>query len=164
VATSNLPTTGVVVSSCTSGRERAVVLSTSVGTPGTLDPTLHDRTWVLPNWYCNSASSIKLSATSLRLSNPRAAVKNGESQVANFTAHATGWSNTTARVTTADQTTVGTLAEYTGPAQPQLSSKTGTITLKVDDFQVVGRTIRSTPKLVAGNYSARITITLGPGI
>lgn len=141
-----------------------MVLSTSVATPGTLDPTLHDRTWVLPNWYCNSASSIKLSATSLRLSNPRATVKNGESQAANFTAYATGWSAATARVTTADQTTVGTSAEYTGPTQSQLSSKTGTITLKVDDFQVVGRTAKMTPKLIAGDYSARITITLGPGI
>jgi hypothetical protein len=155
---------GNVASSCTNGNTGAITLSTTVGSTGALDPTLHDRTWVIPGWYCSSASTIKLSSTSLRLSSPRTSLKNNESQTVNFTSRAKGWSATEARVTTSDKSALGTVAAYTGPAQTQNTAKTGTITLKVDDFIVVGSSPKSTPKLIPGSYSARIVITLSPGL
>jgi hypothetical protein len=141
-----------------------VTLDTTIGSTGTLDPTLRDRTWPIAGWYCSSASTIRLSSTSLRLSNPRPSLKSSESQTINFTSRATGWSATEARVTTSDKTTVGTTTAYSGVAQSQNTAKTGTITLKVDDFLIVGSTTKTTPKLIPGSYTARIVITLSPSL
>jgi hypothetical protein len=153
---------GNVVGACSLGN--SISLATNVGSAGTLDPTLHDRTWVIPGWFCSTASTIRLSSTSLRLSTPRASLRTSESQTVNFTARATGWSPVEARVVTGDTGTLGSLTSYSGPAQVQSAAQSGSITLKVDDFVIVGTTNRSTPRLVSGSYSARIVITLAPNL
>jgi hypothetical protein len=111
---------------------------------------------------CSGPSSIKVSAKALRRNPPNASVPNGQSQTANFTATASGWSNTAATVTTAETLPTGTTTTYTGAPQTQNSAKTGNIIVTVNNFTSVVGSNGNGSKLVDGPYSATITVSLSP--
>lgn len=139
-----------------------LTITTTVDNNGKLDAGLEGKTFVLPGLYCSSPSTITVSATALRLTTPRASVPNGQSQTANFTAAATGWSPTAATVTTGETAPIGTTRSFAGTAQRQPVAKQGPITVTVRNFTPVTGSNGNGWKLVNGAYGATITISLSP--
>ncbi|MFC4594400.1 hypothetical protein [Sphingobium tyrosinilyticum] len=139
-----------------------MTISTAVGSNGKLDTSLNNKSWTISNVMCSGPSSIKVSAKALRRNPPNASVPNGQSQTANFTATASGWSNTPASVTTSETLPVGTGATFTSPAQTQNSAKAGNINVTVNNFTSVVGSNGNGSKLVDGPYSATITVSLSP--
>jgi hypothetical protein len=155
--------TGQVSSSCALGADvEPLTVSTTVGANGKLDTSLNNKSWTISNVMCSGPSSIKVSAKALRRNQPNASVPKGQSQTANFTATASGWSLTPASITTGETLPIGTGATYTSPAQTQNSAKAGNITVTVNNFTSVVGSNGNGSKLVDGPYSATITVSLSP--
>jgi hypothetical protein len=111
---------------------------------------------------CDAPSLIALKATALRITVPKSSLPSGQSQTANFTATATGWSSSTASVTTAQTNPLGSTALYTGASQAQNAAKVGTITVTVNNFTTVVGPNGNGWKLIDGAYAATITVSLTP--
>ncbi len=155
--------TGQVGSSCSLGTNSApLTLATTVPTNGKLDTNLNGKTFTLTNAICSAPSSIIVRSTVLRRAPPNPSVPNGQSQAANFTATATGWSSTPATVTTAETSPLGSTTTYSGTARSQNTAKTGTITVTFSNFTTVTGPNGNGTKLVDGSYSATITVSLTP--
>lgn len=161
----SFPVTGSTQSHCSLGSATGpLVLTTTVASNGKLDPSLDGRTFTIAGVFCNSPSTIRVSATELRRTPPQGNVPPGHSQAANFTATATGWASTPATVTTTETSNLGSPTVFTGVARSQPAPKSGSITVTVNNFKTVGGTPGNSHKLVNGNYSATITISLTPVI
>ena len=155
--------TGRVSSSCALGTNiEPLIVSTTVGPNGKLDTSLNNKSWTISNVMCSGPSSIRVSAKALRRNPANASVPNGQSQTANFTATASGWSLTPASITTGETLPIGTGATYASPAQTQNSAKAGNITVTVNNFTSVVGSNGNGSKLVDGPYSATITVSLSP--
>jgi len=153
--------TGRVSSSCSLGSNNApITISTTVAANGKLDTALNGKSWNISNVMCSGPSSIRVSAKALRRNPANATVPNGQSQTANFTATASGWSPTPASVTTGETLPAGTGAAYAGTPQTQNSAKAGNIVVTVNNFTSVTGTNGNGAKLVDGPYSATITVSL----
>lgn len=160
----NFAVNGNVQSHCSLGSSPGpLTVSTTVPSNGKLDPTLNGRTFTLNGLFCDAPSTIKVSATELGRNPPKPSVPNGQSQAANFTATATGWSSTPATVTTAETSPVGSLTVFNGTPRSQSSAKTGNVTVTVNNFTTVAGPNGNGQKLVDGAYSATITVSLTPG-
>ena len=156
--------TGNVASRCSLGSSPGpLTVTTTVDSNGKLDPTLSGRTFSLTGLFCDAPSSIKVSSTVLRRNPPNASVPNGQSQAANFTTTATGWTTTAASVTTAETSPLGSTTVYAGTPRSQTSPKAGSVTVTVNNFTTVVGPNGNGQKLVNGAYSATITVSLTPG-
>ena len=160
---SSYAVTGQVASICSLGSNNApITISTTIAANGKLDSSLNNKSWTISNVMCSGPSSIRVSAKALRRNPANASVPNGQSQTANFTATASGWSLTPASITTGETLPIGTGATYTSPAQTQNSAKAGNITVTVINFTSVVGSNGNGSKLVDGPYSATITVSLSP--
>jgi len=140
-----------------------LTISTTVSANGKLDPSLNGRTFTLSGLYCDAPSSIKVSATALRRDPPKTSVASGQSQSANFTVTATGWSSTAATVTTTETSPLGSTQVFSGTPRNQSIAKSGSLNVTVNNFTTVVGVNGLGQKLVDGPYSATITISLTPG-
>jgi len=157
--------TGKVAAACSLGSNTApVILSTTVDKNGKLDPSLAGKTFRLADVMCDAPSRIALKATALRIVTPRSSVPNGLSQTANFTATATGWSPVTASVTTAQKDPLGSAAVFTGTGQAQNVAKSAPIVISVNNFTAVTGANGAGWKLIDGDYTATITVSLTPSL
>jgi len=161
-AKSSYAVKGKIKGSCVMPQAAPVTLKTTIDGSGKLDPALSSMTWSIPGWYCNGASQITLSAKALRLTSPKTSLTPSQSQTINFTARAVSWAATDATVTTAETTTLGTGALYSGPPKIRNSPRKGPITIRVGSFTVVKGSSSASVKPVSGAYSATITVTLAP--
>lgn len=157
--------TGNVPSACSLGATPggALTVSTTVDNNGKLDAALNGKSFTLNGLYCSAPSSITVRSTTLRRSPPQASVPTGQSQTANFTATATGWSTTAASVTTTETSPLGSTTVFSGTPRSQSSAKAGNITVTVNNFTTVVGPNGNGQKLVNGSYSATITVSLTPG-
>jgi hypothetical protein len=155
---------GKISSSCAIPQAAPLTLSTTVPSNGKIDPALSNMSWTIAGWSCNAASRISLSAKPLRRNPPKTSLTPSQSQVINFTARASGWTTSEAKVTTAETNPLGTGATYTGAPQIQNAPRKGAITVRVGDFTTAGAKGNSSnnAKPVDGAYSATITLTLTP--
>jgi len=161
---STFPVTGRVASSCSLGPSAgSLLISTTVPSNGKLDPSLNGKTFNLNGLFCDAPSTIRLSATELRRSPPVDKVPNGQSEAANFTATATGWSSTPATVTTTETSQFGSTTVFVGTPRSQPSAKIGNLTVTVNNFTTVVGPNGLGQKLIDGPYSATITVSLTPG-
>jgi len=158
------PVSGKVNSTCSLGTgSGALLVSTTVPANGKLDPSLEGKTFTLSGLYCDAPSVIRLSATELRRNPPVDKVPNGQSQAANFTATAVGWSSIAASVTTGETSPSGSAAVFSGTPRLQSSAKTANLTVTVGNFTTVVGSNGNGQKLIDGPYSATITVSLTPG-
>lgn len=156
--------TGHVNSSCSLGSSNgSILIKTTVPANGKLDTSLNGTTFNLPGLFCDASSSINVSATELRLNPPVAKVPNGQSEAANFTATAAGWSSSAATVTTAETSPNGSTTIFAGIPRVQSSAKSGNLTVTVNNFTTVVGPNGNGLKLIDGSYSATITVSLTPG-
>lgn len=161
----NFAVTGNIQSHCSLGNASGpLVLNTIVPSDGKLDPTLEGRTFPITGIFCDAPSTLRVSATALRLKTPRSSLSSSQSQTINFTATAAGWTPSAASVTTGETNPLGTTNFYTGAAKTQGAAKNGSITVSVTGFAVVGAKGNSSnsAKPVDGAYSATIVVTLAP--
>lgn len=155
---------GHVISRCSLGTSTgSLLISTTVPSNGKLDTALNGKTFNLTGLFCDAPSTIKLSATELRRSPPVDRVPNGQSEAANYTATATGWSATPATVTTTEASQFGSATVFTGTARSQPTAKIGNLTVTVNNFTTVVGPNGNGQKLIDGPYSATITVSLTPG-
>ena len=161
---SNFPISGHVASTCSLGSSTgSLIISTTVPSNGKLDASLNGRTFNLTGLFCDAPSTIKLSATELRRSPPVNKVPNGQSEAANYSATATGWSSTPATVTTTETSPFGSTTVFVGTPRSQPSAKIGNLTVTVNNFTTVVGPNGLGQKLIDGPYSATITVSLTPG-
>lgn len=155
---------GKVNGICVMPATAPLTFSTTVPSNGKLDPGLSNLRWTITGIACNTGSRISIAARSLRINAPKTSLNPSQSQAVNFTATATGWAPTGATVTTGDTSPIGTTNYYTGAAKIQSSPKTGSITVSVNGFVVVGTSGDSSnsAKPLSGAYSATIVLTLAP--
>lgn len=160
----NFRVSGNVHSTCSLGTSSgSLLISTTVPSNGKLDTSLNGKTFNLSGLFCDAPSTIKLSATELRRSPPVDKVPNGQSEAANFTATATGWSSTPATVTTTETSPFGSTTVFVGTPRSQPSAKIGNLTVTVNNFTTVVGPNGLGQKLIDGPYSATITVSLTPG-
>jgi hypothetical protein len=157
---------GTVNKSCNLGpAPGSFIFSTVVGTNGKLSPTLDSQSWTISGSWCNIPSTIRISATALRITSPapKSSLPSGQSQTINFRAQAAGWAPSPAVVTTGETTSIGTGALFQGAAQVQSGPKVGSVNVTVGNFIVAGQVGNSPGQLkpIPGTYSATITVTLG---
>jgi hypothetical protein len=156
--------TGHVTSTCSLGASTgSLLINTTVPASGKLDASVDGTSFALTGLYCDAPSSIRLSATALRRNPPNDKVPNGQSQAANYTATATGWSSTPAIVTTSEASPFGSTMVFTGTPRSQPSAKSGNLTVTVNNFTTVVGANGNGQKLMDGPYSATITVSLTPG-
>ncbi|MGV3512408.1 MAG: hypothetical protein ACO1OX_10440 [Novosphingobium sp.] len=160
-ATGQVAVSGSVSRLCILGEpSRAVVdLGQMVQTSGALVgriAALANQSVTLPGSFCNFAgSAIGVEASAL-LGDAGNTPPSGFSRAVNYTATASGWgASGTAATTNAAADGSAPEASASGSIQPE--PKLGDIDVTLSTF-----TAPQNALLVAGNYSGRVTITLGP--
>jgi hypothetical protein len=150
------PVIGNVPSLCSGGTLSAADGTFDVGvlidtSTGFLLPTLSAPSKVLSGAFCSSRSSITVSATPMTAQNFTAAPPAGFSRTVNYSASASGWTDTPASFTTG-------AATNTAATQNRATAFTGNITVGVSNFTTGGG---NTLRMVADtNYQGLVTVTL----
>ncbi len=150
------PVTGNVPALCAGGTLTAADGTFNVGTlidtsTGFLLTTLSAPTKTLVGSFCSSRSTITVSATPMTAVNFTATPPTGFSRTVNYTAAASGWTDTAASFTT---------GAATNPAavQARNTAFTGNIAVGVSNFTTGGG---NTLRMVADtNYQGVVTVTL----
>jgi hypothetical protein len=150
------PVIGNVPALCAGGTLSAANGTFDVGvlidtSTGFLLPTLSAPNKVLNGAFCSSRSTITVSATPMTAQNFTAAPPTGFSRTVNYTATASGWTDTAAAFTTGAATNAAA-------TQSRSTAFTGNITVGVANFTTGGG---NTLRMVADtNYQGLVTVTL----
>lgn len=151
-----LPVTGNVPALCSggvvTGGDTVFALGTLIDTAtGFLLTTLSAPPKILTGGFCNSRSTISISATPMTAQSATGTPPAGFSNGVNYTATASGWTTTAASFTT------GAASNPTA-SQTRSSAFTGNITVGVSNFTTVGGPAL---RMVADpNYLGNVTVTL----
>lgn len=154
-----IPVNGNVPALCAFGQTNAVIGSFEMGvlidtTTGLLRGDLAAPDKVITGSFCNSRSSLNVTASRMAAQNFTGAVPANFSSAVDFTATATGWTPTAAAYQT------GVVGAQTAATQNQPQPNAGAITLRVSTFATQGGV--SLRPVADESYLGTVTLTLTP--